>query len=49
MAQRVPAVLIDDRDGSQAGRAVASGLGGAGYGIGLTAGHARALRDMLAR
>ena len=48
MAVQVPALRIDDRDGSQAGRACL-GLDGTGYGIGLTAGHDRELRDTLAR
>ena len=45
----VQTLFIDDLDGSEAEGTVRFGLDGAEYEIGLNAGHARALRDMLAR
>ena len=49
MAQKIQTVVIDDLDGSQADGTVRFGLDGTEYEIDLTAGHARALRDVLAR
>ena len=49
MAQRIQILLIDDLDGSEAEGTVRFGLDGAEYEIDLNAGHARALRDALAR
>ena len=49
MAQKIQILLIDDLDGSEAEGTVRFGLDGADYEIDLNAGHARALRDALAR
>ena len=49
MAQKIQILLIDDLDGSEADGTVRFGLDGAEYEIDLNAGHARALRDALAR
>ena len=49
MAQKIQTVFIDDLDGSEAEGTVRFGLDGAEYEIDLNAGHARALRDALAR
>ena len=49
MAQKIQTLFIDDLDGSSAEGTVRFGLDGAGYEIDLNAGHAKELRDMLAR
>ena len=49
MAQKIQILLIDDLDGSAAERTVRFGLDGTGYEIDLNAGHAKELRDALAR
>ena len=49
MAQKIQTLLIDDLDGSAAESTVRFGLDGAEYEIDLNAGHARQLRDGLAR
>jgi hypothetical protein len=49
VAQKIQILLIDDLDGSEADGTVRFGLDGADYEIDLNAGHARALRDALAR
>ena len=49
MAQRVQTLFIDDLDGSAAEGTVRFGLDGTEYEIDLTAEHAQALRDALAR
>ena len=49
MAQKVQTLFIDDLDGSEAEGTVRFGLDGAEYEIDLNAGHARELRDALAR
>ncbi len=49
MAQKVQTLFIDDFDGSDAEGTVRFGLDGAEYEIDLNAGHARELRDTLAR
>ena len=49
VAQKIQTVFIDDLDGSEAEGTVRFGLDGAAYEIDLNAGHARALRDALAR
>ena len=49
MAQKIQTLFIDDLDGSEAEGTVRFGLDGAEYEIDLNAGHARALRDALAR
>ena len=49
MAQKIQTLLIDDIDGSAAEGTVRFGLDGAEYEIDLNAGHARELRDALAR
>ena len=49
MAQKIQTLLIDDIDGSAADGTVRFGLAGAEYEIDLNAGHARELRDVLAR
>jgi hypothetical protein len=49
MAQRVQTLLIDDLDGGVAEGTVRFGLDGAEYEIDLSAGHAKELRDALAR
>ena len=49
VAQKIQTVFIDDLDGSEAEGTVRFGLDGAEYEIDLNAGHARALRDALAR
>ena len=49
MAQKIQTLLIDDLDGSAAEGTVRFGLDGTGYEIDLNAGHARELRDALAR
>ena len=49
MAQKIQTLFIDDLDGSAAEGTVRFGLDGTGYEIDLNAGHARELRDVLAR
>lgn len=49
VAQKVQTLLIDDLDGSAADGTVRFGLDGTEYEIDLSAGHARELRDALAR
>jgi Lsr2 len=49
VAQKIRTVFIDDLDGSEADGTVRFGLDGTEYKIDLTAGHAQALRDALAR
>jgi len=49
VAQKVQTLFIDDFDGSDAECTVRFGLDGAEYEIDLNAGHARELRDTLAR
>jgi hypothetical protein len=49
VAQKIQTLLIDDLDGSAAEGTVRFGLDGTGYEIDLNAGHARELRDALAR
>ncbi len=49
MAQKIQTLLIDDIDGSAAEGTVRFGLDGTEYEIDLNAGHARELRDALAR
>ena len=49
MAQKIQTLFIDDLDGSAAEGTVRFGLDGTGYEIDLNAGHARELRDALAR
>ena len=49
MAQKVQTLFIDDLDGSVAEGTVRFGLDGAEYEIDLNAGHAKDLRDVLAR
>ena len=49
MAQKIQTLFIDDLDGSTAEGTVRFGLDGAEYEIDLNAGHARELRDVLAR
>jgi hypothetical protein len=49
VARKIQTLLIDDLDGSQAEGTVRFGLDGTEYEIDLNAGHARALRDALAR
>jgi hypothetical protein len=49
VAQKIQVLLIDDLDGSEAAGPVRFGLDGTEYEIDLNAGHARALRDALAR
>jgi hypothetical protein len=49
VARKIQTVFIDDLDGSEAEGTVRFGLDGAEYEIDLNAGHARALRDALAR
>ena len=49
MAQKIQILLIDDLDGSAAEGTVRFGLDGTEYEIDLNAGHARELRDALAR
>src|SRR5437763_6757313 len=49
MAQKVQTLLVDDIDGSEAEGTVRFGLDGAEYEIDLSAEHAKALRDALAR
>ena len=49
MAQKIQTLLIDDLDGSAAEGTVRFGLDGTEYEIDLNAGHARELRDALAR
>ena len=49
MAQKIQTLFIDDLDGSAAEGTVRFGLDGAEYEIDLSAGHARELRDALAR
>ena len=49
MAQKVQTLLVDDIDGSEAEGTVRFGLDGAEYEIDLSAEHALALRDALAR
>ena len=49
MAQKIQTLFIDDLDGSAAEGTVRFGLDGAEYEIDLDAGHARELRDALAR
>ena len=49
MAQKVQTLLVDDIDGSEAESTVRFGLDGAEYEIDLSAEHALALREALAR
>jgi len=49
VAQKIQTLLIDDLDGSAAECTVRFGLDGAEYEIDLNAGHAKELRDGLAR
>ena len=49
MAQKIQTLFIDDLDGSVAEGTVRFGLDGTDYEIDLNAGHARELRDALAR
>ena len=49
MAQKIQTLFIDDLDGSDAEGTVRFGLDGAEYEIDLNAGHAKELRDALAR
>ena len=49
MAQKIQTLFIDDLDGSTAEGPVRFGLDGAEYEIDLNAGHAKELRDVLAR
>ena len=49
MAQKIQTLLSDNIDGSAAEGTVRFGLDGAEYEIDLNAGHARELRDALAR
>jgi nucleoid-associated protein Lsr2 len=49
MAQKIQTLLIDDLDGSEAEGTVRFGLDGTEYEIDLSAEHAQALRDALAR
>ena len=49
MAQKIQTLFIDDLDGSSAEGTVRLGLDGAEYEIDLNAGHAKELRDALAR
>jgi Lsr2 len=49
VAQKIQTLFIDDLDGSDAEGTVRFGLDGAEYEIDLNAGHARELRDALAR
>ena len=49
MAQKIQTLFIDDIDGSAAEGTVRFGLDGTEYEIDLNAGHAKELRDTLAR
>jgi hypothetical protein len=49
VAQKIQTLFIDDLDGSAAEGTVRFGLDGTEYEIDLNAGHARELRDALAR
>jgi len=49
VAQKIQTLFIDDLDGSAAEGTVRFGLDGTEYEIDLSAGHARELRDALAR
>jgi len=49
VAQKIQTLFIDDLDGSDAEGTVRFGLDGAEYEIDLSADHAQALRDALAR
>ena len=49
MAQKIQTLFIDDLDGSTAEGTVRFGLDGTEYEIDLNAGHAKELRDVLAR
>jgi Lsr2 len=49
VAQKIQTLFIDDIDGSAAEGTVRFGLDGTEYEIDLNAGHARELRDALAR
>jgi hypothetical protein len=49
VAQKIQTLFIDDLDGSDAEGTVRFGLDGAEYEIDLNAGHAKELRDALAR
>ena len=49
MAQKIQTMFIDDLDGSNAEGTVRFGLDGSEYEIDLNAGHAKELRDALAR
>jgi hypothetical protein len=49
VAQKIQTLFIDDLDGSAAEGAIRFGLDGAEYEIDLNAGHAKELRDVLAR
>jgi Lsr2 len=49
VAQKIQTLLVDDIDGSAAEGIIRFGLDGAEYEIDLNVGHARELRDALAR
>jgi hypothetical protein len=49
VAQKIQTLFIDDLDGSSAEGTVRFGLDGVEYEIDLNAGHAKELRDALAR
>jgi len=49
VAQKIQTLFVDDLDGSDAEGTVRFGLDGTEYEIDLNAGHARQLRDALAR
>jgi len=49
VAQKIQTLFIDDLDGSTAEGTVCFGLDGTEYEIDLNAGHAKELRDVLAR
>ena len=49
MAQKIQTLFIDDLDGSTAEGTIRFGLDGTEYEIDLNAGHAKELRDVLAR
>ncbi len=49
MAQKIQTLFIDDLDGSTAEETVRFGLDGTEFEIDLNAGHAKELRDVLAR
>ena len=49
MAQKIQTLFIDDLDGSAAEGTVRFGLDGTEYEIDLNAGHAKSMREALAR